>query len=225
LENQLADEQKRTKSLISEKDRFRQLRDEAEHQMSMMQEKLDACKVTKKELHYYREQYDILSLAKSQLTTQNKEIEYQLNEAQQKLVQNSNQAIDRWDSLQDMYAQVTVLKTELESKLAKVTQEKAEMKDELTSQLKTKELEISKLYQTNKIQTEQQIHSFDNEASVLKRKHQIEFDQLKKQIEKDTQKYQKQIADLTNITKAQSEKFKELKDILKLSSEQLDKKE
>ena len=184
MENQLADEQKRTKSLISEKDRFRQLRDEAEHQMSMMQEKLDACKVTKKELHYYREQYDILSLAKSQLTTQNKEIEYQLNEAQQKLVQNSNQAIDRWDSLQDMYAQVTVLKTELESKLAKVTQEKAEMKDELTSQLKTKELEISKLYQTNKIQTEQQAHNFDNEASVLKRKHQIEFDQLKKQIEK-----------------------------------------
>lgn len=159
LQQQLETEEKRTKSAKAERDRFKELRDEIDEKLKLVELELsevkDSKQVLRKELHFYKEKYEEFKQAKTDLVAQNKQLEAKVSELQADLVKNNKISSERWDKLQEKYSTtlsenhkfadlIHNLKSELEMIQKSSSLSEIQLQKEWTKSLNQKDSEINK---------------------------------------------------------------------------------
>ncbi|CAI2383226.1 unnamed protein product [Moneuplotes crassus] len=239
--------EKKMTSVQSERDRYRELRDNKDDSIHDLNKEIIYLKTTKeeetdtknmlqKELKYYKEKYDELTRGKSDLKDQNQQLEIKVSDLQKELIANNQEASKSWERLQAKYEQSLNQLEQYSGTIEKQNSKVTELKD-ITKMM---DQEWKKKYDLSAKENQEILQKFQGqkqeELKKLEEAHSEAISALKKDFEKDVKmmdksfthqlkKEQERSTELKTILKDVSQKYQQSKDNLKKNKIEIDKKD
>lgn len=247
IEYQLEIYEKKVKSLQDERDRYKDLREDKDdtiHHLNkeiikyknLYEEEQDRLGLANKDLKYYKDKYTELTEEKGVMKDTNQQLETKVTQLQNEILENNREAARNWEGLQQKYQQ-SLAKLEHHSDTIQALQSRvAELKD-INKQM---DAEWTRKYTTEVSQKEKYFIQLKQEKEqtieTLKKEKEDSIVELKAQMQKDVvlmdKSFTKQLSDekaknkeLQSVVSDLSNKLKELKDVLKLTSQNMSKKD